>query len=193
MENLEEPEIILRTEAVNEILSAPPKWIVRWGISVVFLLIGIALILSSLIRYPDTLTSTATLTTLNPAITIVAKSSGKINQLLVANNQTIKKGSVLAVLENTANYNDVLLLDSTTDAISNKINLTDSLPLINELTNTLNVGSITSIYLQFLKSYKDYRIFIETNLQYREIAILNKELAEYSILFKKYDVQLNLS
>ena len=34
-------EIILRTEDVNEILTSTPKWILRWGISVIFILITV--------------------------------------------------------------------------------------------------------------------------------------------------------
>jgi hypothetical protein len=41
----EEKEIILRTEEVNEILTSTPKWIFRWGISVIFILILVTAVL----------------------------------------------------------------------------------------------------------------------------------------------------
>ncbi len=49
---IEEKEIELRTEEVNEILTATPKWILRWGASVVFILIVVGVGLSYFIRYP---------------------------------------------------------------------------------------------------------------------------------------------
>ena len=42
-------EIELKSEAVNELLTAVPKWIVRWGISVIFLIIFAILTALSLI------------------------------------------------------------------------------------------------------------------------------------------------
>jgi hypothetical protein len=57
----EEKEIILRTEEVNEILTSTPKWIFRWGISVIFILILTGITLSYFIRYPDILTADITL------------------------------------------------------------------------------------------------------------------------------------
>lgn len=195
MENQSEKdkEIILRTEAVNEILSAPPKWIIRWGISIVFMLIMISLLLASFIRYPDTLVCKATLTSVNPAITIITKNSGKITQLLVKNNQVINENTVLAVLENTANYVDILAVENDISKIGSILNTSDSLLPTTTLNNTLNLGTVTPVYLQFLKSYKDYILFIETNLQSREIRILNKDITEYYGLLKKHQGQIDLS
>ena len=66
----EEKETIIRSEEVNEILTDTPKWILRWGISVVFILILIGVALSYFIKYPDILTADITLTTLNPPVTL---------------------------------------------------------------------------------------------------------------------------
>ncbi len=106
----EEKEIILRTEEVNEILTSTPKWIFRWGISVIFILIIIGVTLSYFIRYPDILTADITLTTLNPPITLVAKNNGKITHLLTKNNEIVTNKQPIAVIENTATYLDVLYL-----------------------------------------------------------------------------------
>jgi multidrug efflux pump subunit AcrA (membrane-fusion protein) len=104
----EEKEIILRTEEVNEILTSTPKWILRWGISVIFILIITSIALSYFIRYPDILTADITLTTLNPPVTLVSKNNGKLTYLLVKNNEAVKVNQTIAVIENTANYKDVL-------------------------------------------------------------------------------------
>jgi multidrug efflux pump subunit AcrA (membrane-fusion protein) len=105
---LEEKEILLRTEDVNEILTSTPKWILRWGISVIFILILTCVALSYFIRYPDILTADITLTTINPPVTLVAKNNGKLVHLLVKNNQVVKANQTIAVIENTANYYHVV-------------------------------------------------------------------------------------
>lgn len=189
----EEKEIFIRTEAVNEILAAPPKWIIRWGISIVFLLIIILLVLSALIRYPDTLTGQATLTTQNPTITLISKSGGKLVLLPIKNNQLVTKNQVLCVFENPANYADVLIVDSIATFVANQISTSDTVKLNEQLYNNLNIGEITSTYLQLIKSIKDYNLFIETNLQNKEIMILNRDLSEHKTLLIKYQDQINIS
>ena len=106
----EEKEIILHNDNVNEILTATPKWIFRWGISVIFILILISLVLCYFIRYPDTLTAEITLTTQNPPINLISKNNGKLTHLLIKNNQLVKPNQTIAVIENTSNYEDVLYL-----------------------------------------------------------------------------------
>lgn len=189
----EEKEISIRTEAVNEILSAPPKWIIRWGISIVFLLIIIFLVLASLIRYPDTLVGNATLTTQNPIITLISKTGGKIIQLPLKNNQVVKKNQVLCVFENSANYTDVLLVDSICSIAANQLISNDTNSYSEQLINNINIGEVTPAYLQFVKSVKDFNLFIETNLQDKEISILNRDLVEHKNLLVKYQEQINIS
>ena len=120
-EEQEENNIILRSEEVNEILTSTPKWVLRWGISVIFILIITAIGLSYFIRYPDVLTADVTLTTLNPPVKLVAKINGKLTYLLVKNKDVVKLNQTLAVIENTANYTDVLYLDSTSTELINQL------------------------------------------------------------------------
>ena len=50
----EEKEIELKTEDVNELLTSVPKWIIRWGVTMIFSIMVAALALSYFIKYPDT-------------------------------------------------------------------------------------------------------------------------------------------
>ncbi|MCE9539155.1 MAG: HlyD family secretion protein, partial [Bacteroidetes bacterium] len=59
-------EIEIKTEEVNELLTAVPKWIVRWGVTIIFLVMVLALSLSFFIKYPDTLSAKTIITTANP-------------------------------------------------------------------------------------------------------------------------------
>ena len=181
-------EIELRTEEVNEILTAAPKWLYRWGITIIFLTIVLGITLSYFIKYPDTLTAKATLTTLNPPVNLVAKTNGKLTHLLVNNNEAVNKGTVLGVIENTGNYRDILTISSALDSLTLKIKLSDSLPAF-KFTDSVKMGELTTNYLLFLKTYKDYQLFTEINPQQREISILNKELVNYNLLLSKYEQQ----
>jgi multidrug efflux pump subunit AcrA (membrane-fusion protein) len=88
---MEENDIQLRTEEVNELLGAEPNWVYRWGILTIFIIMLLGLVLSFFIRYPDILTAKTTITTLNPPVTLVSKTDGKIISLQVKNNQFVKE------------------------------------------------------------------------------------------------------
>lgn len=184
----EEKEIILRTEEVNEILTSTPKWIFRWGISVIFILIITGVALSYFIRYPDILTADITLTTLNPPITLISKNNGKLTNLLVKNNDVIKANQTVAVIENTANYRDVLYLFENSNALINQLQISDTIPQVT-IKDSLRVGELTPYYLIVLKSIKDLNLYKEINPYNRQITLLEKDLISYNGLLAKYKQQ----
>lgn len=61
-----EKDIELRSEEVQEVMGHMPSWILRWGITLFFVIILTLLIGSFFFRYPDTITATMTLTSDNP-------------------------------------------------------------------------------------------------------------------------------
>ena len=87
-----EEKIDIRSDEITEILGTPPKWIVRWGISVVFIVVTVIIVGSAFFRYPDIVTAQAIITTENPPSTVIAKSNGKpaaIPLVLLRTQQTI--------------------------------------------------------------------------------------------------------
>ncbi|RMG76940.1 MAG: HlyD family secretion protein, partial [Bacteroidetes bacterium] len=82
---IENPEEIKLTEReeILAIMGNPPGWILRWGITVIFFVVGALLLVSYLVEYADTIPAEVTLTTQNPPIPVVAKANGKITNLQV--------------------------------------------------------------------------------------------------------------
>ena len=185
---MQQEEINIRSEEVNEILTSPPKWIFRWGITVIFTLIIIGLCLSNLIKYPDILRADITLTTLNPPIKLIAKINGRITHLLVHNNEFTKKGQVIAVIETIGNYKDVLYVDSISRRLMNQPILCDSV-ISMEIKENINVGELTPFYLIVLKSIKDLNLYNDINPYKRQIILLKKDLVSYNELSHKYKQQ----
>ncbi|WP_299122163.1 HlyD family efflux transporter periplasmic adaptor subunit [uncultured Winogradskyella sp.] len=169
--NLENIE--LRSEEVQEILTKVPHWMIRWG-NVLFLsLILMLLFLSWFVKYPDIILSEAVITTQIPPQKEYAKITGKLNAILVDDNQSVESNQPLAILENTANYRDVYKLKSVIDTITvNSKSFqfpVDSLPI-------LFLGDIESQYALFENNYNQY--------------LLNKELQPFSneALANKYSI-----
>lgn len=106
----ENKEIELRSEEVQEVMGQIPAWIVRWGITILFIVVLALLVGSYFFTYPDIVETEMTLTSREPVVEVVARSSGKISELYVSNGQEVKSGAPLAVIENTAKTDDVFRL-----------------------------------------------------------------------------------
>ena len=107
----------LRSEEVQEILGRPPRSIVRWGITVVLLLVVGLAIGSYFIKYPDVLQASITVSSENLPADVVARASGKIDTLMVSERELVSTGDILAMLENPADLNDVLMLKACPDSL----------------------------------------------------------------------------
>ena len=152
-ENLTTENLNLRSEEVQEILTNPPIWVVRWGITLIFLFTVIITILSFVIKYPDFVSAKVVVTTQKPTQTIVARNSGQLANVFIADRDTVTKDQKLAVIENLAEMEDVYLLKSLTDSLQlDKENF--EFPI--EIATNLNLGDLQNAYISFEKSYVDY-------------------------------------
>jgi multidrug resistance efflux pump len=155
--------IELRSEEVQEILTRVPHWMIRWG-NVLFLgLILLLLFLSWFVKYPDIIPAEATITTQIPPQKEYANSSGRIDAILVKDNQEVKSGEVLAILENTANYEDVYKLKTIIDTIQ-----------INSKTFSFPMDSLPFLFLGDIES--QFALFENSYIQYQ----LNRKLQPFS-------------
>ena len=139
---------------LNYFLGNPPSWMLRNGIMVVAFVFGLLLWLSYLIKYPDTVVCRVVLTTENPPIRIMAQATGRISELLVKENESIEAGKILAVLENPAEWRDVLRLENM---------LSQNTPLSILPPNDLKLGSLQTLYSTFTQNAKDYAYFTSSN------------------------------
>lgn len=143
-----ENEIELRSEEVQEILNRIPNWIIRFGSFVILMLLLVVFFVSWLVKYPDVITAPIIITTNIPPEKLIAKTSGKIETILIQDKQHVIQNSPLAVIENAANYKDVFLLKSIVDTIDIENQL---FPF--ELFNNVRFGEIEQSFAVFQKEY----------------------------------------
>ena len=111
-------DIELRSEEVQEVMGQVPAWIVRWGITLLFLVVVALLVGSCFFKYPDVITADMTLTGQHPATAVVTRAAGKIQELLVRDNRPVRQGDWLAVIENHADTDDAIYLDKALEDIN---------------------------------------------------------------------------
>ena len=153
------------------LLGNPPSWMTRYGIIVVAVFFSILLTLSYLIEYPDIVTCRVVLTTENPPIRIMAQSSNRITAFFVHENQSVTEGSLLAVLENTADWQDVLKLEKILLAtpptpgggVSLSALLESGSPTLGVGGLPLKVGGLQGVYSTLMQNAKTYDYFIHQN------------------------------
>jgi multidrug resistance efflux pump len=151
-------DIELRSEEVQEILTKVPSRIIRYGNTVFLLIILLLLFLSWFVKYPDIIVSQGIITTAVPPQKEYSKITATLQHVLIENDQEVQSGEVIAVLENAANYKDVLLLEKVLDTISYEKNNfqfpVDRLPI-------LFLGDLEIPFAVFENAYIQYQLNID--------------------------------
>lgn len=149
----------LRSEEVQEIIATPPAWLVRWGITIVFILICLVLFLSFLIKYPDYIQAKVLVTTLEPIERVEARVSGQIEKLFIGNGDQVKSGQPLAGMKSTAKLEDILFLKNSLDNTFFGRDNNYSFPI--ESLSDLVLGEVEVSYLDFERNYMEYWLLQE--------------------------------
>jgi len=188
-----EEKIDIRSDEITEILGTPPKWIVRWGISVVFIVVTVIIVGSAFFRYPDIVTAQAIITTENPPSTVIAKSNGKPAVILKKEGIMVQKGDTLGVIENAANHNDVFILGQLVAILqSSSTQQCDSiLQEFNQQNRVL--GEIQSTYNAFVNATSELNLFQQQQYHKQKIDALEGELREYRNYYDRLWSQRNLT
>ncbi len=182
------PEIELRSEEFNEVLSAVPAWIVRWGITMIACVVLMLLVGSAVFKYPDVISSTVTLTGTTPVSAVVARTSGKLQELYVGNNQQVKANTLLAVIENPAGTNDILRLKELLRQAENSL---DTIALVPS--QQLRLGSLQSLYSSFYLSMSEYRQFKELAYHLKKIELVKARIVKNEVYYRNMLKQKDLS
>ena len=184
----EKKESIIRSEEVQDILSAPPHTLLSAGSSVIGGILLILLIGCFIFKYPDTISCAVTITKTEPPVWVVAKASGRLQELYVTDGQRVKTNDVIAVIENPANTRDVLTLDSLLSTIS-----WEKGGCINISLDDAHLGSIQSTYTTLARAITDYNSFVNNNLYDQRIAAEEAQLRPYADYLESVSKQVDYS
>jgi len=179
-----------RSDQVKEILGRAPNWVIRWGITVVFIIIIAVLMGAALISYNDVIPARIVITSENPPVYLAAKTSGRLTNIFVEADQMVKEDEVLAEIENTANFDDVYLLKSKIENFVPSIQDIDSLRLV--FPSLLELGPIQNAYGAFITEYQNYILFNTLEPNKRESVVIKRQILEQKDLLSKQRKQLSL-
>ena len=175
---MENKEIELRSEEVQEIMGQIPSWILRWGITVLFIIVLLLLSVSYFFKFPDTIRTDMILTGAHPAAQLVARNNGKLQHLFVKEGEKVSKNQYLAIIENPASTEDILNLKKSLQTV---IELPDSAIELFLPAKELSLGEIQSSYATFLRCLQEYSNYRHLNYYLHKREILAKQIEKYRI------------
>ena len=182
--------IELRSDEVHEILSRPPHALIRYGISIICSVIIILFIGSFFFRYPDIVQGDVVITTENPPVWLVAKSTGKMKELVCSDKQEVHQSDVMAVIDNSASTTDVQSLN----LLLSTVIVSDSSYYIPKelLIKSFELGTLQSNFSAFTKAAINYDNFQTLNLNTQEKSSVLKQIGNRKIYSSDLQKQLEI-
>ena len=156
-------------------MSEIPGRFLRWGLFLFFAIIVAILGVTWFINYPDVVTAPVTITTYNSPAPLVAKSGGKIEKLIVSNGSDIVTDQPVALIENTAEYNDILAL------VAFLYTLEGNQDWQNDVTKyappeELSIGEIQTSYSRFLTYFFQFREYLRQSYIHSKLKLLDQQI-----------------
>ncbi|TCJ19599.1 HlyD family efflux transporter periplasmic adaptor subunit [Flaviaesturariibacter flavus] len=182
------------SDEVREIVSYRPNWMVRHGSFVFFMVLLSIVLLTVFIQYPDQVKGSARIVALNAPKTSVARSQGTITGIFVKSGERVSAGQRLALLENTADYREVVQLQAWLQKEVAAVNAgnVDHLTNINPV-HLANLGDLQDPYQSFVHEWNELRQFFGNGYYQKKKFALQRDLLFTAEIKKNIGRQEELS
>lgn len=155
-----EEDLGVHSEEVQEVLGTPPRWMIRWGTTIAFFLFLVLAWLAWIVKYPEKIEAPIIITSAIPPTDVIVQEKGYINQLFKNNNDTVRQGDLLGIIQSTATYQDIIDLEVYLKPYDRlrKNSTTRLKPPVREL----ELGeTVQRAYSNFIQAYQDYTLSME--------------------------------
>lgn len=173
----ETKKIELRSDEVQEIMSQVPHWMIRRGIGLILLLIVMCFFITWFIKYPDVISGSATLTTQHPTILLLTKNAGEISELYLDDHHIVKKGELIALVENTITEEAREYLNEIVYTVQKEI--PKGSMEIKFADSGYTFGALQSDYSNLKNTVLEYQYFLKNNTLSTELSILSEQIQNY--------------
>lgn len=175
----------IQSPELQEVMSEIPGRFLKWGLFVFFGIILILIAGSYFIKNPEKVSVPIVITTQNPPVTLVSKSGGEIKRLFVSEGSIIKKDNVVALINNSSNYEDIKTLNLFLSNFNEKSDWIEGVKTRNPPPD-LSLGEIQSNYSGFQKQWKEMKDYLEQAYIPAKLSLLEKQIE------KKVDYNMEL-
>jgi multidrug efflux pump subunit AcrA (membrane-fusion protein) len=101
-----------RSEEVQELIGKMPNWLLRFGILIIGIILGLIFLAAAYIKYPDKVLVAIVIEQSNTPISIYAKTSGVLKEVYVAENDTVQMNQPIGILATIEDKKELDILDN---------------------------------------------------------------------------------
>ena len=178
------------SEEAQQILGRIPSWTVRWGVTVIFAVFALILIGCCIIRYPERVTASVTITTGNSPVDVVAGGGGNLERILVSSGDSVSAGGILGVIRSSARWEDVLAVDR---LLSETADMPpDSLAMLEWVYAGWGMGDIQSEWSAFSTACRQLREYLERDAVGRRMELVKEQIAKQREYHARMQAQAEL-
>ncbi|MGM1431259.1 HlyD family secretion protein [Sphingobacterium lactis] len=182
----------VHSEDLHEIITKPPSWLLRRGISFILLLILLLLSTTFFIKYPEIVNTTLKFNTSNSPKVMLSKINGNLTKILVNEGDWVSKNQEVAFMESIADHHQVLnILKKLKNLRTDNHLYIDLDKLLSP--NKLELGELQNSYQDFYLAYINYRSILEGGIFEKRKQIIKDELSnvnqQYARINETYDLQ----
>lgn len=163
------------SDEVQEIMARSPHWLLRWGITVVAVILGVLLLVSWMIHYPDVIPAPITLTGANPPVEIVARQSGHLQELRVGPNAAVRQGDILAIIESPVDPSRAFAIRRDLQTLAPLLGSSEGFEAVRFGTEG-SLGQLQGSYSEFFSEYNNYRTIFSDDYADKTVALLEGQL-----------------
>ncbi|MCX8479730.1 MAG: hypothetical protein ORN56_08060, partial [Chitinophagales bacterium] len=176
-------------------IEKPPRWIYRWGIYLLAILVLVAFLFAAFVKYPDIIKGSIIITSTNPPANLVSHAEGRIIKIFKHDNDLVKEGDYILVLENSANLDDILKLKSILSENSAYNTLAFSVQN-DQITQQLaasqskQLGTLQTSFNNYIAAKEQFEYYLGEQNQLLRINTLKNQLNEYERLAEMLSKQV---
>lgn len=182
-----------RSEALQELISNKPGFLVQWGVSILFFVLLLMGVVCWFIKYPDIVKTQAKLVSINMPKAVIAKTEGKLIKLNAVENETVKAGAIIGYMESTANHAEVIELSNLVDRMLYSISSHPN-SVISQLFSYQykNLGELQQAHQVFIQSCLTYNNYLSNGIYNRKRDMLAKDINNLQRLYNNLIEQKNI-
>lgn len=176
-ENTSSGNELLRSAEVSEIISNKPGFLIRWGITIFFMVLLLIVASTFFIHYPDVVQARARLTSINAPKEVKTKTDGKLIKLNAVEGRFVQQGQLLGFMESRANHYEVMMLSQTIDSLQVLMNNNQAEVVPKYLLQPYrNIGEVQPAYQVFMQGFILFKQYLSAGYYSKKKRMLQADI-----------------
>lgn len=173
----------LRSAEVSEIISSRPGFMIRWGITIFFLVLILLVAATFFIHYPDIVSASARFTSINAPKEVKTKTDGKLIKLIATEGAVVAKDDILGYMESRGNHQAIISLSKTVDSMQQLLDDNRTEVVVSYFANAVNhykwegqLGEMQASYQAFSQAYTLFKQYLSSGFYLRKKSMLQNDI-----------------